>query len=165
MFSFKHSLWKSNQPLLCFVHFFYSKYFLLEGFWPVLAAPDLGRPHLGWDKSGRPFLPLAFEILAMLSIRRPSMLSAPLILITIKNWPKKVAWASKVGLEVFVRFLAQKQTFLKKFSLGRICLFEIVTQKTKLSFICHGQLVQLFFWRQNSRLKSQFRTISTLFTI
>ena len=60
------------------------------------------------------------------------MLSAPFI--TIKNLPKKVVWASKVGLGVFVRFLAQKQTFLKKFS-----LFEIVTQKTKLSFICHGK--------------------------
>ena len=55
------------------------------------------------------------------------MLSAPFI--TIKNLPKKVVWASKVGLGVFVRFLAQKQTFLKKFS-----LFEIVTQKTKLRY-------------------------------
>ena len=64
------------------------------------------------------------------------MLLAPF---RLENWPKKVAWASKVGLEVFVRFLAQKQTFLKKFSLRRICLLEIVTHKTKLSFICHGR--------------------------
>ena len=82
------------------------------------------------------------------------MLSAPFSLKTIKNWPKKVVLASKVGLGVFVRFLAQKQTFLKKFSLRRICLLEILTHKTKLSFLCHGRL------RKN---KQYLRHINLLF--